>query len=79
MCEEYDKENKKQREDMDEKDKTIQILMQKKENLVKKNCSLEKENRTCKLAFNESLFEREKIRKELESQNEILKTKHFFK
>ena len=34
MCEEYDKENKKQREDMDEKDKTIQILMQKKENLV---------------------------------------------
>ena len=71
VCE-YEKENKKQRADMDEKDKIIKIIMQKNENIVKKNCSLEKENKTSKLAFNESLFEREKIRKELESQNEAM-------
>ena len=68
-CALYEDENKLQCQNIQEKDKMIKQLVEKGEYLVKKNMALDKENQRLKLAFKESMIEKEDIRKELKSQN----------
>ena len=54
------------------KDELIRTLQQKNEYLVKKNTLLDKENNRFKLAFKQSLFEKEQLRKEVSAQSETV-------
>ena len=57
---------------MKEKDEILRKLKEKIENLVKKNTALDKDNYRLKLAFKESMVEKEEFRKENTSQNETI-------
>ena len=56
----------------DEKDKIIAALSEKNGNLVKKNISLDKENRRIGLALAESIYETNEYKREIETQRESM-------
>ena len=55
-----------------EKDDYIQELLEKNEMLVRKNVALDKENKRMNMAFNQCLYEKDELKREIRAQNETI-------
>ena len=71
-CVSHNKEESKLIKTIKTKEDIIKELMEKNSILIKKNVASDKENKQLKLAFKESMIEKQELRKELNAQSEAM-------